>query len=513
MTSANNNRIAKNTLVLYFRMFLIMGVSLYTSRVVLNILGIADYGLYNVVGGVVAMLGVLNNAMSVSTQRYLTFELGKKDHVRLNQVFSTSMFIYILLALIFLLFAETVGLWFVNTHLVIVPERLEAANWIYQFSIFSSICSVLVNPYNATIIAHERMNVYAYISILEVVLKLAIVYALLIIPVDKLATYGGLIFGVHLLIVLIYRTYSRHHYEECKFEFFWDKKLFKELVSYSGWNLFGSASGLVKSQGINILLNLFFGSVVNASRGIAYQVYTAISHFFVNFYTAVRPQITKYYAEGNIEAMHTLILRSSKFAFFLLLFISMPILLETSYIINLWLKQLPDYVVLFTRLVIINGIIDAMAAPLMTAAHATGKIKLYQSSVGTVTLLNLPISYFILKMGGSPYSVFYVSIVLAIVTFIMRIFIVKHLAGLSIKSFCKDVLLVCFLVTLLAGAIPVVVHFSMNAGLVRFLTVGAVCCMSSGAIIFTLGMKRNERQFLKEIFLKKFGKKGKACQQ
>lgn len=508
MTSANNKRIAKNTIVLYFRMFLIMGVSLYTSRVVLNILGVSDYGLYNVVGGVVAMLGVLNNAMSVSTQRYLTFELGKKDHARLKQVFSTSLFIYVLLAFLFLIFAETIGLWFVNARLVIAPERLAAANWIYQFSIFSSICSLLVNPYNAVIIAHERMNVYAYISILEVILKLAVVYLLLMIPMDKLASYGGFIFGVHLLIVLIYRTYSRRHYEESRFKFSWDKKLFRELVSYSGWNLFGSASGLVKGQGINILLNLFFGSVVNASRGIAYQVYTAISHFFVNFYTAVRPQITKYYAEGNIEAMHVLILRSSKFAFYLLMLISMPILLESPYIIHLWLKQLPDYVVFFTRLVIINGIIDSMAAPLMTAAHATGKIKLYQSSVGTVTLLNLPISYFILKMGGNPYSVFYVSIALAIITLIMRIFIVKHLVGLSIKSFCKEVILLCSAVALFSSAIPLAVHFSMNAGLVRFLTVGAVSCISSVVVIFILGMKQNEKQFLKEVVLKKFFKKG-----
>ena len=352
-TSANNKRIAKNTILLYIRMFFIMAVTLYTSRVVLNTLGVVDFGIYNVVGGVVAMMGILNGAMAVSTQRYLTFELGRGDMVRLKQVFSVCFTIFFLLSVIVVILAETVGLWFLHNKMVIPAERMTAANWVYQYSILACILSLVVNPFNAIIIAHERMNVYAYVSILEVSLKLAVVYLLLVIPADRLSTYGLLILISQAIVALTYIVYCWRHFKETHYRFYWERPLFLELVSYSGWNLFGSVSGLVKGQGLNILLNMFFNPAVNAARGIAYQINSAITQFFTNFYTAVRPQITKYYAQGDMEDMLKLVFRSSKFSFYLIMLISMPIVIEAPYIVNLWLGQLPEYVVPFTRLIIV----------------------------------------------------------------------------------------------------------------------------------------------------------------
>ena len=433
--SVNNKRIAKNTLLLYVRMFFVMAVTLFTSRVVLATLGVTDFGIYNVVGGVVAMMGILNNAMAVSTQRYLTFELGRGDAVRLKQVFCMCLAIFVMLAVVVVVLGETVGLWFLNSKMTIPADRMVAANWVYQFSILACVASLIVTPYNAVIIARERMNVYAYVGILEVVLKLAVVYLLLVIPVDRLTTYGLLILLSQIVIAVIYMLYCTRHFAEARYRVYWDGSLFRELVSYSGWNLFGSAAGVVKGQGLNILLNMFFTPAVNAARGIAYQVNAAITQFFTNFYTAVRPQITKYYAQGDMEEMTKLIFRSSKMSFYLIMLISMPVIIEAPYIVSLWLGQLPEYVVPFTRLIIAISAIDAMASPLMTAAHATGHIRLYQSSVGTMVMLNIPVSYVFLRLGFPPLTVFYVSLAISVVCLFMRLWIVRRLMPFPVKEY------------------------------------------------------------------------------
>lgn len=293
-----------------------MAVTLYTSRIVLEMLGVEDFGIYNVVGGVVTVMGVLNGAMAVSVQRYLTFELGKGDSKRLKQTFSMCITIFLLFAFLLLVLAETVGLWFLNTQLIIPEERIVAANWVYQFSIFSAIVTLLYIPYNAAIIAHEEMNVFAYVSIMEVVMKLAIAFVLIVFSYDRLIIYGLLLMLTAIVVTLVYIVYCVRKYEECCYRFYWEKKLFTQLLSYSAWNLFGSLSGVAKGQGLNILLNMFFNPVVNASRGIAYQVNSAVNQFFSNFYTAVRPQITKYYAQNDLKNMFELVFRSSKFSFF-----------------------------------------------------------------------------------------------------------------------------------------------------------------------------------------------------
>ena len=503
----NNKRIAKNTLLLYLRMFFIMAVTLFTSRVVLKTLGVVDFGIYNVVGGVVAMMGILNGAMSVSTQRYLTFELGKNDILKLRQVFSMCLTIFALLSLVILVLAETIGLWFLNTRMVIPDDRIVAANWVYQFSILSCIFSLLTNPYNATIIARERMNVYAYVGVLEVMLKFGIVYLLLIIPVDRLEMYGCLILLSQVIVSFSYIIYCVKHFPESRYYFYWDKSLFKELISYSGWNLFGSISGLVKSQGLNILLNLFFNPTVNAARGIAYQVNAAISQFFTNFYTAVRPQITKYYAQKDLENMFILVFRSSKMSYFLILLISLPIIIETPFIIDLWLGQLPDYVVSFVRLIVIITAVDAMASPLMTTAHATGKIAFYQFSVGSVTMLNIPISYFLLYTGGEPTIVFIVSLCLSVFNLFLRLWIVKRLVDFPVVRYIKDVIMISFIVTVVALLIPLICYLYLDDNVLNSII---ICFLAVFSVLFSayfIGLNHLEKNVLNELVKKKLLKK------
>ena len=498
----NNKRIAKNTLLLYIRMFFIMAVSLFTSRIILKTLGVEDFGIYNVVAGVVSMMGVLNGAMSSATTRYLTIEIGKGNMDALKKTFTVCFHTYILMGLIFFLLAETIGLWFINTHLIIPENRIIAANWVFQCSIFSVLNTLMVNPYNAVIIAHERMNIYAYVGILEVILKLAIVYALMISPIDRLIFYGILYLLTSIVVTMVYRIYCLRHFEECHMMKYSDKKLFKQLLTFSGWTLFGSVATMVKGQGLNILLNMFFNPSVNASRGIAYQVNTAITQFSNNFYTAVRPQVTKYYAQNDLVNMFKLVFRSSKMTYYLLLLISLPIVVEAPIIIDLWLGQRPEYVVEFLRLIIIISAIDAMAAPIMTTANATGKIALYQFLMGVITILNLPISYTFLKFGFSPIIVFEVSLVLTIVCFFTRLWIVKRLVMFPVWKYVKDVVFVIVIVTIFSSLIPVFVYNLLNQSFLNAIIVCFTCILSTMIFIYAIGLKRDERKFVLNFICK-----------
>ncbi len=502
-TSSNNKRIAKNTLVLYVRMFLMMALSLFTSRVILQVLGVEDFGIYNVVGGIVSMMGVINGAMSVSTQRYLTFELGKEDVVRLKQVFCMCLQIYMMLGVLLILLAETIGVWFLNTQLVIPESRLTAANWVFQFSIYSSVCSLLTNPYNAVIISHEKMGVYAYISIADVVLSLAICYLLLVIPIDKLSTYGFLMFLLRAMNCGFYWLYCHLKHKETKYTFYWETALFKKLISYTGWNLFGSTAGLVKGQGLNILLNMFFNPSVNAARGIAYQVNSAVHQFFTNFYTAVRPQITKYYAQGDMDNMFKLVFRSSKLSFFLILFISLPLIVEAPFVIRLWLGQMPEYVVPFMRLIIMITAVDSMANPLMTTAHATGNIALYQSLVGSMTILNIPISYVFLSLGFSPLIVFDVSLIISVINLFLRLWIVKRLVNFPVWEYISKILFICLVVSMVSSILPIILHYYISPSIAVSLMVLVVSLLSAGFTIWMIGLTREERQFATNLLKKK----------
>lgn len=483
-------------MMLYLRMLLTMAVSLYTSRIILNTLGIEDFGIYNVVGGFVTMFAFLNSAMASATQRFLTFEIGREDNDQLSKVFSMSVSIHIIISFVIFLLAETVGLWFVNTQLTIPPERMVAAQWVYQFSILALMVNMVSVPYTAIIIAHERMNVFAWLSIAEVSLKLLIVFLLQWLGFDKLKLYAILIFAVTLIIGMVYGAYCNKNFKESKFKFFWDKPLFNTLLSYAGWNLWGNAASAIMDQGINILLNIFFGPVINAARGIAFQVKSAVQQFVGNFQMAINPQIIKSYASEDLKYMHQLIFQGAKYSFFLLFIISLPIFIEAEIILRLWLKTVPEYTVIFTRLVIINILIDSISGPLMTAAQASGKIKQYQSVVGLLLVLNLPISYLFLKMDFLPEVTLYVGIGLSIIALYARLKIISPLVNLSVLEYVNAVVLRIIPVVIFALILPALVYFSLEENFIRLFLTGITSIASVLMTIYYIGLSKIEQQFM-----------------
>lgn len=497
----NNKRIAKNTLLLYVRMLFMMAVSLYTSRVVLNTLGVEDYGIYNVVGGVVAMFGFINASMSSATQRFITFALGKGDQENLQKVFSTSLQIHFLIALIIVLLGETLGLWFLSEKMQIPDNRMDAAFWVYQCSILSTVVMILSVPYNATIIAHEKMSAFAYISILEVVLKLAVVYILWIGSFDKLILYAVLILVVQVLIRFCYSIYCNKHFKEMKYRHIWDKILFKEMTGFAGWSLFGNLSSVLFGQGLNILLNLFFGPVVNAARAVAVQVQSAIQQFVSNFQMALNPQITKTYAQGDLDVMHHLMFRSARFSFFLLFFLALPVLLETDFILKLWLKTVPDYTVIFLRIMICISLLYTLANPLMIANQATGKVKRYQAICGSILLLILPISYIGLRLGLPAYSVFVVHFIMEMITQLARMILLRPLIGVQIKGYIKYVYIPVIIVVCVSLLLPCIIYFYMDATISRFFIVSIGCIFSVSITSYLFGLSVNEKAFVRLKFV------------
>lgn len=473
-----------------------MAVSLYTSRIVLNTLGVTDYGIYNVVGGFITMFGFLNSSMASATQRFLSFELGRKDYLQLGRVFSMSLNIHFVIALIILVLGETVGLWFVNTHLTIPAERMMAANWVYQFSILAFLVNVVSVPYNAAIIAHERMTVYAWVSIIEVSLKLLVVFMLQWFGFDKLKFYAVLIFLVSFMIRIIYGVYCKKNFSESRYQFFWDKTLFNTLFNYAGWNLWGNAAAALYGQGVNILLNIFFGPAVNAARGIAYSVRAAVNGFVANFQIAINPQIVKSYAINDLKYMHQLIFQGAKYSFFLLFALSLPILLETEIILRLWLKIVPEYTVIFTQLVIINILIDSISGPLMTAAQASGRIKLYQGVVGGLLILILPLSYLFLKLGHEPQVTLYISIIISLIALYARLKIISPLVDLSISGYIKKVILRIIPVAVISVIFSLAIkHYLINIPLKPLIvSVGSVLLV--GLSLYFVGISRSERILL-----------------
>ena len=498
MTNSNNNRrIVKNTLFLYFRMLLTLGVTLYTSRVVLNNLGVEDFGIYNVVGGVVTMMAFLSGAMSSASQRFLAFELGKNNLEQLAKVFKMSLNIHWLIVLIVILVAQTLGLWFVNTQLVIPPDRLVAANWVFQCALFSFCCTVLGVPYNAAIIAHEKMSAFAYISIVDVLLKLTVVFLLASYDGDKLQLYALLQVVVSLLILGCYYAYARWQFAVTRFSWYWNAGLFKTLFSYTGWNLFGNVAAVATNQGINILLNLFFGATVNAARAIAFQVNSAITGFVTSLQMSINPQIVKSYASDNHVYFHQLIMRGSKYAFFLLYALALPILLQTETVLTLWLINPPEYTTLFCQLILVDALITSLSGSLMASVQATGNIKRYQALIGGILLFNLPLSYLALSSGGSAHTVFYVSIATSITALLFRFVLLKELINLNVTQFCSKVIgrvLVVVLTTFLPLSLitlstgNLVVDFILNSALILTFTAMAM---------FMLGLDTFERDFIK----------------
>ena len=492
----NNKRIAKNTLLLYFRMLFMMVVSLYTSRVILNALGVEDFGIYNVVGGVVAMFSVISGSLSAAISRFITYELGKGDQSKLNKIFSASVTIQLLLSLIIVVLIESVGVWFLNAKMTIPVERMTAANWVLQFSIITFVIGLISVPYNAAIIAHERMSAFAYISILEAVGKLAIAFLIMVSPIDRLVFYAILMCTVAVIVRLTYGHYCKKHFAECTYHFHWDKEILMKMFGFAGWNFIGAASAVLRDQGGNVVINMFFGPSVNAARGIANQVNNAITGFVQNFMTALNPQITKSYASGDREYMMTLIFQGARLSFYMLLLLSLPVLLNTHYILVIWLKLVPEHAVLFVQLILVFAMCESISNPLITAMLATGKIRNYQIVVGGLQILNLPVSYICLRMGAMPESVLIVAIIISQCCLAARLYMLRGLIGLSAIQYMKRVYLNIVIVSALAVILPCLLSIYTHESFLSFvgLTIVSFCCTLISE--FFVGCSKTERLFV-----------------
>lgn len=505
--STNNRRIARNTLLLYFRMLLTMFVTLYTSRVVLRELGVDDYGIYNVVGGVVAMFNVISGALSSAISRFITFELGRNNLDRLKKVFSSAITIQVVMALIIFAFAESVGLWFINNKLVIPADRLEAAHWVFQFSVMTFAVNLISLPYNATIIAHERMSAFAYISIIEVVCKLGIALCLAFAPFDRLIFYALLLMVVAVMIRMIYAYYCKRHFEECaRYTFVWDRNLLKEMFGFAGWNFIGASSSVLRDQGGNILLNMFYGPEVNAARGLAMQVSHAIQGFVTNFMTALNPQITKSYASGQHDYMMTLIFQGARLSYYILLLLSLPIIFNTSYLLSIWLDTVPAHTVIFVQLVLVFAMSESLASPLVTAMLATGKIRDYQLLVGGLQLMNLPVSYLLLKLGYAPQIIFIVAIVISVICEMARLYMLRKMIDLPVKKFFTKVYFNVLAVTLVASIFPYLFVSNVEMSFVNFLAACAISVACTLISIYFVGCNKDDREII-HAFINKIVKK------
>lgn len=478
-----------------------MLVSLFTSRIVLKTLGVEDYGIYNIVGGVIVLFSFINNAMASATQRFLNFAIGTNNKQEVDRVFSMSMTAHISIALLILLLGETIGLWFFHTQLNIPEERMYAAQWVYQFTIITSCVNIIKVPYNASIIAYEKMSFYAYVSILESLLRLLIVYLLVLFSFDKLILYAILTCAVSVLSFVLYKLYCNKTFDTCRYNFFWDSVLYKKLMSFSGWSLFGAAANVGANQGVNILLNIFYGVTVNAAMAIANQVNGVVYNFVSNFQIAFKPQIIKSYAAKDYYNFKELIYRTSKFSYYLLLFVSLPIIICCEQIMDIWLVNTPLYAVQFTQIIIIASLIDSISVPLWTANEATGDIKKYQLYVSIIISLNLPFSYIALKLGLNILYVVSIKILISLGTLMFRIFYLERKIGLNSVRFFKEVLLMCFCVSILSIPLPYMTYQLIGGwkGLIATFLVSIVC---TALVIYTIGLKNNEKQFVISLIRK-----------
>lgn len=494
--SSNNKRIAKNTLVLYVRMLFLMAISLYTSRVILQALGVEDFGLYNVVGGFVALFAILSKALSTAASRFLNFTMGLGDKEKLSVVFSTTFFIHVVLAILVATLAEVIGIWFVNEKMVISPERLGAANWVFQFSVLTFCLNLITVPYHAAIIAHERMSVFAYFSIFEGVGKLLICYLVMVSTIDRLVCYAILMFLIHIGITVMNIWYCRSNFKECILISVYNKSLLKEIFGFASWNMIGSSSTILRNQGNNILINLFFGTVVNAARAVANQLLHAVNAFVENFYIALKPQITKSYANGDWSYMMVLIFQGSRLSYYMLLILCMPILLNTDYLLHLWLRTVPDHSVPFVQLTLIFTMIESLSSTLITAQLATGKVKKYQMVVGGLQILVVPVCYVILKFGGIPETILYVSIFFSISCLYARLYMLRTNIKLDVLAYIKNVILNVVTVSIIAAILPCLINFCFEPSLSTFIIVTFVSLISSILSILYVGCKSEERHFV-----------------
>lgn len=501
---SDNKKIAKNTLYLYLRSAVTMVVSLYTSRVILSVLGAVDFGIYNVVGGIVMMASFVNAALSVASSRFLTFELGRGNIDNLKKTFSASLTLHIIVALLVLVFAETVGLWLFYTKLVIPDERMDAAFWVFQFSVVLMMITFTQVPYNSCLIAHENLSVYAYVGLYDSISKLGIVYLLMISPIDKLVFYSLLLLINTALVQLFLRYYTINKYEECHLSIVKDKQIYKNLFSYSGWNLVGGLSYVVQGQGISILLNMFFGPVVNAARAITTQIQNASLQFINNFLTAVRPQVVKNFAKEDYDGMYNLTFQAGKISIYLLLAILLPICFELEYILNLWLNgNAPDDTLVFAEIVLITCFIDQFCQIINMPFGAIGKMMAGNLGGGIIQMLALPLGYVLLYLDFPAYSVFCAILLTIILKTIYMWILTRRFVNFRWKLVANKLFKPTLLVTLFSLFVPLIIFKVMETGIFRLLLLTILSELSLIFIIYKIGLTEQERSTFVHILKKK----------
>lgn len=498
------NRIARNTIFLYCRMLFLLFVGLYTSRVVLDSLGVSDLGIYNATGGLVALFSVLSGSLAAAISRFLTYELGKgSSNDDLNKVFASSLTIQCIIAGVIIILAEALGPWFLSSKMTIPAERMSAAHWVLQFSIITFAINLISVPYNAAIIAHEKMGAFAYIGMFEGLAKLGVAFLISISPIDRLIWYALLMCAVALAVRFAYSFYCRHQFAECRGRLIFDGKLFGQMFSFAGWNFIGASSAVLRDHGGNILINVFCGPAVNGARAVAMQLSAAVQGFVTNFMTALNPQITKSYASGDRQYMNRLICTGARYSFFLLLIIGLPVLMETDFLMEIWLKDVPDHAVRFVRLAIIFSMSESLSLPVITAVLATGDIKKYQIIVGGLQLLNIPASWIALHFGCEPECVLVIAIIISQLCLLARLTLTDKMIGLKAKTYLTEVYLPSIATAVLSVALPIAISLEDASGWGGFIMGCCICIIWTGLCVLFAGMKCNERKALINKILKK----------
>ena len=507
-STSNNKKIAKNTAYMYIRMLFTMVVSLYTSRIVLQTLGEVDFGTYSIVGGIVILFTFISNAMATGTQRHLSYELGKEKG-DVPTIFTACFRIHFWLAIIIFLLAETVGLWFLNYKMNFPEGRMTIVNWIYQFSLFSCIVGVVQTPFNAAIISYEKMSFYAYLSIVDVLMKLGVVFILLLLPWDKLLLYAALLLAVHFLMFVVYAVYSFKKLEGIRLVTINEKGLYKKLITFSGWSLFGSLANVGYQQGINIIINLFFGVALNAATGIANQINGAVSQFVAGFQQALNPQLVQSEASNDRSRQLDLIYKSSKFSFYIIFIIAFPLIVNLNYVLTLWLGKYPSHTEALSILILIGLLISCLSGPLWVSIYATGNIKYYQLSVSIVALSILPIAYIIGKFGGSPEVIYAVRASNFIFVLIVQLFFLKKYISMDIKGFISSVILPACLIMILTIGCYYILHQIMNPAdsFIALVYQTIIYIIMIGSLVWLLGLTKTEKQQLTTLVINRLHKK------
>jgi len=479
--------------MLYIRMLFMMFLGLFTSRIVLESLGENDFGIYSVVGGVVAMFTIISGSLTTAVTRFITFEMGKGESGQLTKVYSAAVSVLLVLSVVVAALAEPIGLWFIENKMTIDPARIPAARWVLHFTLLSFVINLMSVPQMASITAHEQMSAYAGIGILDGLLRFAVALMISRSSFDRLVFYAVLMTAVVLVVRLAYGIYCRRHFPECRYRPEYDGKLFKEMFSFAGWNFIGATSGVLRDQGGNILVNLFSGTAVNAARGVAVQLNGAIQSFVTNFMTAVNPQITKSYAGGDHEYMFSLMRKASRMSFYLLFVLALPVLFNTEYILALWLKDVPEHSVLFVQLFLVFTLSESISYPLITAMFATGKVRNYQIVVGGLQLLNLPVSYICLRLGAIPEVTVIVAIVLSQICLVARLVMLRRVLAFSVRSFLRRVYLNVLSVSAVAVVVSLVLSPLFSDDFAGFALSFVACLATASLAVLFAGCTSSER--------------------